>query len=105
MILLSKCDQASDLWQQLELASELECDLRGTVNCGKKWLVNFNAGKTQLISFDRSNNNGSVYVKMDGSVFEEKSSFKMLGLTFTSKLDWVLTLPLLLKLPPRKLVL
>ena len=25
--LYSKCDQASDLWQQLELASELECDL------------------------------------------------------------------------------
>ena len=25
---------------------------------------------------------------MDGSVVEEKSSFKMLGLTFSSKLDW-----------------
>ena len=25
--LFSKCDQASDLWQQLELASELESDL------------------------------------------------------------------------------
>ena len=25
---------------------------------------------------------------MDGSVLEEKSSFKMLGLTFFSKLDW-----------------
>ena len=25
---------------------------------------------------------------MDGSVLEEKSTFKMLGLTFTSKLDW-----------------
>ena len=25
--LYSKCDQASDLWQQLELASELEFDL------------------------------------------------------------------------------
>ena len=25
---------------------------------------------------------------MDGSVFEEKSSFKMLGLTFSSKFDW-----------------
>ena len=25
---------------------------------------------------------------MDGSVLEEKSSFKMLGLTFSSKLDW-----------------
>ena len=55
---------------------------------GKKWLVDFNVGKTQLVSFDRSNNNGSIDVKMDGSVLEEKSSFKMLGLTFFSKLDW-----------------
>ena len=55
---------------------------------GKKWLVDFNAGKTQLVLFDRSNSNGSIDVKMDGSVFEEKSSFKMLGLTFSSKLDW-----------------
>ena len=55
---------------------------------GKKWLVDFNAGKTQLVSFDRSNNTGSIDVKMDGSVLEEKSSFKMLGLTFSSKLNW-----------------
>ena len=25
---------------------------------------------------------------MDGSVLDEKSSFKMLGLTFSSKLNW-----------------
>ena len=55
---------------------------------GKKWLVDFNAGKTQLVSFDQSNNNGSVDKKMDGSVLEEKSCFKMLGLTFSSKLYW-----------------
>ena len=42
----SKCDQASGLWQQLELASELESDLRDMVDWGKKWLVDFNAGKT-----------------------------------------------------------
>ena len=83
----SKCDRASDLWQQLELASKLESDLRDTVDWGKKWLVDFNAGKTQLVSFDRSNNNGSIDMKMGGSIFEEKSSFKMLGLTFSSKLD------------------
>ena len=83
-----KCDRASDLWQQLELASELESDLRDTVDWGKKWHVDFNAGKTQLVSFDRSNNNGSIDVKMGGSILEEKSSFKMLGLTFSSKLDW-----------------
>ena len=86
--LYSKCDQASDLWQQLELASELESDLQDTVDWSKKWLVDFNAGKTQLVSFDQSNNTGSVDVKMDGSVLEEKSSFKMLGLNFSFKLDW-----------------
>ena len=46
---------------------------------GKKWLVGFSAGKTQLVSFDWSNDNGSADVKMDGSVLEEKSSFKVLG--------------------------
>ena len=30
MILISKRDQASDLWQQVELASELESDLQDT---------------------------------------------------------------------------
>ena len=34
--LYSKCDRASDLWQQLELASDLESDLQGTVDWGKK---------------------------------------------------------------------
>ena len=58
------------------------------MNWGKNWLVDFNAGKTQLVSFDWSNNNGSIDVKMDGSVLEENSSFKMLGLTFSSKLHW-----------------
>ena len=84
--LYSRCNQASDLWQQLELASKLESDLRDTVDWGRKWLVDFNAGKTQLVSLDQSKN--SIDVKMDGSVLEKKTSFKMLGLTFSSKLDW-----------------
>ena len=84
----SKCNHASDMWQQLELASELESDLQDTVNWGRKWLVDFSAGKTQLVSFDQSKNTGAIDVKTDGSVLEEKTSFKMLGLTFSSKLDW-----------------
>ena len=41
----------------------------------------------QLASFDQSNNNGSIDEKMGGSIIEEKLSFKILGLTFSSKLD------------------
>ena len=51
---------------------------------GKKRLVDFSAGKTQLVSFDQSNNTGSIDVK---SVLEKISSFKILELTFSSKLD------------------
>ena len=59
------------------------------MDCSRKWLVDFNAGKTQLVSFDQSNYNDSLDLKKDGSVLEEKLSLKMLGLTFSSKFDWV----------------
>ena len=55
---------------------------------GKKWLVDFNAGKAHLVSFDWSNNTACIDMKMDGSALEETSSFKMLRLTFSSYLDW-----------------
>ena len=92
MILLStfysKCDQASNLWQQLEMVSELESDLWDIVDWGRKWLVDFIAGKTQLVFFDQSYNTSAIDVKMDGTAFEEKSSFKVLGFTFFSKFNW-----------------
>ena len=67
-----------------------------------KWLLNLNliyetpwtdARKALLISilsisFDQSNNTSAIDVKTDGSVLEEKPFFKMLGLAFSSKLDW-----------------
>ena len=36
----------------IELAFESKYDLRDTVNWGRKWLVDFNAGKTQFILVD-----------------------------------------------------
>ena len=69
--LYSKGDQASDLWQQLELAFEFESDLQDIVDWGEKC---------------------SIDVKMGEFVLEEKSSFNMIVvinhlLTFSSKLD------------------
>ena len=43
--LYSQCDQASDLWQQLELASELESDLRDTVSGVRSGLLISMLGK------------------------------------------------------------
>ena len=44
--LCSECDQASDLCKQLEFVFEVESDPQETVDWGRKWLVDFNAGKT-----------------------------------------------------------
>ena len=47
----SKCDQTSNPWQQLELASELESELRETDlgDWNRKLLVGFNAGITCFV--------------------------------------------------------
>ena len=70
------------------MVPELEYDLQDTVDWVGIGLLIPMLENTQLVSFDWSNNNGAVDVKMDGSDFEEKLSCKMLGLTFSSKLDW-----------------
>ena len=70
-----------------------------TLGWGRKWLVDFNAGKTQLVLFDWSNSTGTTDVKMDESVLEERSW------GWPSLLNWIgaLTWSLLLKLLSRKL--
>ena len=70
--------------QSLILNLNLTCN---TLEWGERWFVHFNVGKTQLVSFDMPNNSGATDVKMDGSVLEEKSCFKILGPSFSSKLD------------------
>ena len=57
------------------------------MDSGRKWLFDINAGKSQIVLSDLSKNTGAIDVKIDGSVLEEKSSIKILGLTFSSKLD------------------
>ena len=45
------------------------------------WLIQ------KIVLFHWSNDSGVIDLKMDELVLEEKSSFKMLGLSFSSKLD------------------
>ena len=103
LLFVIKCYQASDLWQQLELASGLESDLWDTIKWSKKRLVDFNVGKAQLISSDRPNNTGLLMWKWM-SLFLRKNDIWR-GWGWTSLLHWIGALPLslLLKLPPRKL--
>ena len=44
--------------------------------------------KLQLVLFDWSNDTSANDIKVDGSFLEEKSSFKIVGLSFSPKLNW-----------------
>ena len=58
------------------MASEFEFELQDTVDWCRKWLVDFNAEKTQLVLFDWFNNTGATDVNMNGSVPVEIPAFK-----------------------------
>ena len=73
--------------QQLELAFELKFDLLDTIDWGKKQLVDFDEEKHNIDSFHQSNNSGAIDVKMDWSVLKKTSSFNILGVSFSSKLN------------------
>ena len=59
-----------------------------------------NATKTHLVLFDRFHNYGAL----DGFILDEKSSFKLLGLSFSSKLDWCLYIVSIAKTASNKIV-
>ena len=68
---------------QLLIYKIILCDYRKRhTNLGVAW-INYEKAYDMV-----PHNNGSIVVKMDGSLLEEKSSFRMLGLNFSSRLDW-----------------
>ena len=67
------------------MASDIESDLHDTVDWGRRWFVDFISRKAELVSFDCSGNCGAI-VKVDGSVLDEKLSFKVMALSFSSVL-------------------
>ena len=108
MILLStlKCDQSSDLWQQLELAF---VNLNLTYETLWKWdtgagsgFLKLKARKTELVSFYQSNNFGAIDVKVY-VCFRQKIIFWDAGVDFLFWIGLGLTLSLFIKVPPRKL--
>ena len=58
-----------------------------TLDWHRKCLNDFKAENNHLISLDWPYNSGAIDVKIAGTVVEEKLSFKVLGLSHSSKLD------------------
>lgn len=75
-------------FERTEMAGNLQYDLKTVVEWGQKWLVSFNAKKTQLVSFHRHRECSLLPVSMNGAELPENSDLKLLGLSFNSELSW-----------------
>ena len=54
---------------------------------GRNW-PDFNANKAQVFSVDLSSNCSAFDIKMDGCVLDEKPPSKIMGFSFSSRLNW-----------------
>ena len=70
-------------------AERLNCDLVRLYDWSVRWQVNFNASKTEVVTF--SNKREAVYhppLKLGDSVLNEVSQHKHLGIILSSNLSW-----------------
>ena len=80
--------KTNDHFDKVELAADLEDDLRTVAEWGEKWLVSFNATKTKLLSINRFKDPFLPPVMMNGVELPENCNFSLLGMTFTDDFSW-----------------
>ena len=66
----------------------MRSDIRDAADWNGKRLAHFNTEKSKIVLVDRPNNSIAIDVGMDEFILEINSSFKILGLPFSSELDW-----------------
>ena len=63
-------------------------DLENVESWAEKWLVKFNAKKTQLMTISRKTNKDDSKISFLGHTLTEVNSIKLLGIHITTTLDW-----------------
>jgi len=76
------------VFDKVELAADLESDLRTVTEWGDKWLVTFNSSKTKLLSINRHRTQNLPEINMNKEPLPESDFFRLLGLPFTNNLSW-----------------
>ena len=73
------CIPKSDMFSQVEMAGEIELDLKSFVEWDKKWMVTFNSTKTKLLSVNHAKNPFLPSISMNGTDLEESDRFVFLA--------------------------
>ena len=83
----SKYNHVFDMKKKRKLASEPNYDLLDTAYWNRKVIAVFGDRKNKLDFFDCSNKSGFLELNMDGFFLKEKSPFKIVKVSLSSKLD------------------
>ena len=67
--------KTNDVFDKVEMAAELEVDLRTVVEWGDKWLVTFNASKTKILPMNRFKDPFLPSIVMNGAEIPENKHF------------------------------
>ena len=72
--LYSSLERSKEIeWDRLELAADLEYDLRTITEWGDQWLVSFNSAKTKLLSINKFKHPNLPPISMGGKALPENS--------------------------------
>ena len=86
--LYSSVGKSAGDFEKVELAADLEADLRCVTEWGERWLVTFNSTKTKLLSINRRRHLFLPEIRMNDKPLPESEYFRLLGLPFDSTLSW-----------------
>lgn len=88
--------------QTYETLKPMRSDIRDTVDWDRMRLPHINTEKSEVALFDQPSNSIAIDARMDGFILEENLCFKVLWLSFPSKLDWGSYIGSFAKQSPRK---
>jgi len=87
--LYSSLERSKEIeWDRLELAADLEYDLRTITEWGDQWLVSFNSAKTKLLSINKFKHPNLPPISMGGKALPENSEVRLLGLILSDSFTW-----------------
>ena len=88
LLMTQLCHQSSEMRTTNSVVNKLNGDLYSIENWSEKWLMKFNAKKTNLMLVSRKKDKDLPPVRFFNETLSPINSIKLVGINISSKMDW-----------------